>query len=321
MCLHKPSTILTLRGLCHSSAIDVHYKPMNKQKDIRELKLQGLTHTSIEYYKEEKLWRLDVMNTNVTGTSKASFASFTLGKHNWTIKGDTGCSSADTYDTELKMSECQKNEFTCNDGQCVRMDQRCNQLPDCRDESDEENCNILLVKDGYNKKIPPYFLDDPVNVSVSIELLRLVDINEEDHSIDIQFDISLLWKDKRLTFFNLKLSDSLNVLTEEDINKLWLPKVIYENTDQKETTRLGEFGNGEWDTRVVVKREGGSTPSQLDTLDETEIFTGDDNSLVMSQTYTHTFQCAYRLSAYPFDTQVNWTHIINVFFFLSRPVP
>ena len=250
------------------------------------------------------MWMLDVIGSNMTAMSSASFASFILGKHNWTIQGDVACSSGESYITELKLSGCEEKEFSCNNGQCVNIDLRCNQLPDCRDDSDEENCNILLVKDGYNKKIPPYFLNDPVNVSVSIELLRLVDINEEGHSIDIQFDISLLWKDKRVTFFNLKRSDSLNVLTEEDINKLWLPKVIYENTDQKEITRLGD--TWEWETEVIVRREvKHGVMSGLEYVEESEIFEGSENSLVMNQTYTHTFQCNYHFSSYPFDTQVN----------------
>ena len=60
---------------------------------------------------------------------------------------------------------------------------------------------------------------------------------------------------------------------------------------------------------MVVRREGNSTLSGLDVLDETELFSGDNNSLIMSQTYTHTFYCAYKLSAYPFDTQVNHLNI------------
>ena len=85
---------------------------------------------------------------------------------------------------------------------------------------------------------------------------------------------------------------------------LWLPIVIYENTDQEETTRLGEHGNGEWKTRVVVNRQGNFTRSKLDVVDEIEIFKGFENSLIMSQTYTHDFQCSYDFSMYPFDTQV-----------------
>jgi len=78
-----------------------------------------------------------------------------------------------------------------------------------------------------------------VDVNTSIDIFKLVDINEEDYSIEIQHQISMVWKENRVTYQNLKANDSLNALTQEDIQRLWLPKVIYENTDQKDTTRLG----------------------------------------------------------------------------------
>ena len=304
MCTHDPSTHLEFKGLCPSSAIDVYYKPTSDFTDSRELRLQGLAKTSITYNNEEELWILDVIDSNVTGMSRAAHASFTLGKHNWTIKGDKGCNRGEPYVTELKMSGCQKGYFTCNDGQCVSMGQRCNQLPDCRDKSDEMNCQILILEDGYNMEVPPIVSNDPVEVRVSIDLLRLVDIDEEDYSIEIQFEITLVWKEKRATYRNLKNKDSMNTLAKKDVDTLWLPKVIYENTDQKQTTRVGTIW--EWETRVSVRREeqkGSMSGSQ--SVDETEIFSGFENSLVMNQTYTHTFQCNYQLSRYPFDTQVN----------------
>ena len=99
---------------------------------------------------------------------------------------------------------------------------------------------------------------------------------------------------------------------QNDIETLWSPIVIYENTDQKETTRLGEFGNGEWKTRIVVKREGNSSAGGLEMVDETEIFRGSENTLIMSQTYTHRFQCSYELSHYPFDTQVQFISFLYI---------
>ena len=39
-------------------------------------------------------------------------------------------------------------------------------------------------------------------------------------------------------------------------------------------------------------------------MDEREIFKGSENRLIMSQTYTHEFQCVYGLSNYPFDKQI-----------------
>ena len=131
-----------------------------------------------------------------------------------------------------------------------------------------------------------------------------MDIKEKDYSIEIQFSITLKWKENRATYHNLKEEKTLNALTQDDISRLWLPKVIFENTDQKDTTRLGEYGKGEWETRVVVDREGDFTPSGFDIVDEIEIFKGVENNLIMSQTYTRDFHCSYDFSRYPFDTQV-----------------
>ena len=178
-------------------------------------------------------------------------------------------------------------------------------MPDCRDKSDEENCNILVLEKSYNKNVPPIISKNLwVNVSISLDILKLVDIKEEDYSTEIQFSITLKWEENRATFHNLKREKTLNALTEEDIHKLWLPKVIYENTDQKDTTRLGEYGKGEWETRVLVDRQGNFTRSTLEIVDEIEMFKGAENNLIMSQTYTRDFHCSYDFRRYPFDTQV-----------------
>ena len=78
--------------------------------------------------------------------------------------------------------------------------------------------------------------------------------------------------------------------------------ILYDNTDQKEVTRLGV--EWEWMTFVTVTREGDFIRSGLDKVDEAEIFEGDENRLTMNQTYTWEFQCQYELQQYPFDTQV-----------------
>ena len=42
-------------------------------------------------------------------------------------------------------------------------------------------------------------------------------------------------------------------------------------------------------------------------LDETYLFKGEENIVIMKQSYTHDFQCVYQLQRYPFDTQVGKT--------------
>ena len=119
---------------------------------------------------------------------------------------------------------------------------------------------------------------------------------------NLQFQISLNWKENRVQYQNLKKETSLNALTDEDIKTIWLPLIVYDNTDQKEVTRLGV--DWEWATRVTVTREGHFSRSSDEAVDEAELFEGAENRLTMNQTYTWEFQCQYELQRYPFDTQV-----------------
>ena len=114
-----------------------------------------------------------------------------------------------------------------------------------------------------------------------------------------------------MKYQNLKKKTSLNALTDDDINKIWLPLIVFDNTDQKEVTRLGE--NWEWATIVTVTREGNFTRSSIKEVDEAEIFKGAENRLIMNQTYTWEFQCQYKLQRYPFDVQVIKDTIKNFF--------
>ena len=180
--------------------------------------------------------------------------------------------------------------------------------------SDEKSCQMVSLEEGYNKIVPPYTTNEellvygkpsvePVQVNISISLLNIVEIDEVDFSITFQFEINLEWFEYRAAFHNLKDKVYMNSLTEEDIKKLWLPMVIYENTDQKERTRLGV--DWEWTTNVFVTREGDFTNSSEEYVDETRIFKGSENRLTMQQTYAHKFQCDYKLDKYPFDHQVD----------------
>ena len=207
---------------------------------------------------------------------------------------------------------CGEDEFTCDDGQCIKMKRRCDQVtgeePDCRDKSDEKGCQLLVFKDeeGYNPKIPPFESRRgdviPAPVNISIILMKVVEIEEVDHSIHLQFQISLSWKENRVEYQNLKEQTSLNALTDDDMKAIWLPLIVFDNTDQKEVTRLGM--DWEWATRLTVAREGDFIRSGLEDVDEVEIFKGAENSSTMNQTYTWEFQCKYQLQRYPFDTQV-----------------
>ena len=150
--------------------------------------------------------------------------------------------------------------------------------------SDEKGCRIVNLDMDYNKIVPPFTIEGnlgsggrilPVQVNISIKLLNIVDIDEVDYSITFQFEITLEWLEYRASYNNLKKDIYMNSLTEDDIDLLWLPTIIYANTDQKETTRLGE--NWEWRTNVFISKEGEFTISSDEVVDETRIFKGSEN--------------------------------------------
>ena len=195
----------------------------------------------------------------------------------------------------------------------IAMKQKCNQRPDYSgwDKSDESNCKNVYIEAGYTKETPPIQTAGhgvrkrtiPVEIRVSMTLHNVVSIDEEDHSISLKFQICLEWKENRVTYRHLQRDWTINTVREEDVNRLWLPIVVYTNTDQHETTRLGE--RWEWSTIVHILREEGYARNDFKELDEAFVFQGGENSLKMEQIYTKTFQCIFQLTKYPFDTQVS----------------
>ena len=140
-------------------------------------------------------------------------------------------------------------------------------------------------------------------------------IAEVDHAIELQFQISMQWRENRAKYQNLKQDTTLNALSTSDLNSIWLPLIVYDNTDQKEQTRLGM--DWEWGTTVAVTREEENPErSGVEVVDETEVFQGAENTLTMNQTYTWEFQCQYALQNYPFDPQVFDNNVLSFHFII-----
>ena len=314
-CRYPTQPILRLRSHCEYSKVDTFFSPTQRPENPGNMIIIGHKSTRIEYNDATSQWILSSGRHNMTAISRATKFSYLLGKHEWTISNDDyRCGKGEQlYTTFWKLTGCAEDEFTCDDGQCIKMERRCDQVtgkePNCRDRSDEKGCQLLVFENDYNNKIPPIGNAKdgnaiPTDVSISITLMKVVEIEEVDHSIHLQFQISLSWKENRVKYQNLKNETSLNALTKENIKTIWLPLIVYDNTDQKEVTRLGM--DWEWVTIVTVTRNLTSklTRSGPGQVDEAEIFEGAEHKLTMEQMYTWEFQCKYQLQRYPFDTQV-----------------
>lgn len=116
-CTRTPLPYLQLRGLSSSSGIDTLYLTLNDQ--VR-LVYAGSSDTTVQY---------DL-------------------QHDFKFKGQAST-------RELKLTSCTEGNFSCDDGKCGKMEERCDQVLDCRDKSDEVNCNILVLEKSYRKSVPP----------------------------------------------------------------------------------------------------------------------------------------------------------------------
>ena len=45
--------------------------------------------------------------------------------------------------TELILTRCKEDQFTCDLGTCVSLDHQCDQKDDCEDQSNENNCSLI----------------------------------------------------------------------------------------------------------------------------------------------------------------------------------
>ena len=201
------------------------------------------------------------------------------------------CSNiVESYRTVFKLTGCREGEFTCSDGQCIRMEERCDQIRNCRDKSDENNCKLIVFEDNYNEKVPPFTITEesniliPAKIRVSTQLKNVLAISEFSHTIDLKIGMTMKWYENRVLYHNLKNEEALNVLTDSEVLKLtscqdneinfqismmWIPYIIFQNTDDDEAVKVdAQTEDGTMRTKVSVKRESNFTRSGPEVADE-----------------------------------------------------
>ena len=71
----------------------------------------------------------------------------------------------------MTMSACSDEEFTCDSGYCISMENKCDGKLDCYDGSDEtyEYCNRVIQDIGYNKDLGIQFI-----IKIQFRLLKSI---------------------------------------------------------------------------------------------------------------------------------------------------
>jgi hypothetical protein len=116
---------------------------------------------------------------------------------------------------------------------------------------------VVLDEENYVRGKPPK--DAPIKVK--IELLNVLEIGEIGMAFRSQFKLYMEWFDERLTFHNLHEGKVTNRMVKSEKEKIWIPTMIFENTDMKLRTLTDA------ESVVYVNRTGPFTRSGIDQLD------------------------------------------------------
>ena len=128
--------LLFLRGLCPFSTLwtrnliaGTRFTPVQRPHDLRNVWFKSQLSSKIHWHANK--WTLNDDVANATAITNAPKDSYALGKNEWMVTGDDGCilHRGEPYSIFLKLTGCLEGEFTCDDGACVSMEQRCDQLP------------------------------------------------------------------------------------------------------------------------------------------------------------------------------------------------
>lgn len=69
----------------------------------------------------------------------------------------------------------------------------------------------------------------PLTISPTIFILRVAHISDVEESVKVELVVRSHWVDPRLTFNNLNEEESLNALSTQDTERIWVPEVHFLN--------------------------------------------------------------------------------------------
>ncbi|XP_042233733.1 uncharacterized protein LOC121873920 [Homarus americanus] len=290
ICNFTSTPKLHLRGLCDLSKFDRFYSPYdyyNLKPVLEGFFLSRMTWNNHTWLIKSRLDRA------VEARMKSNKPNdYPFGLHTWDVKGD----ACGQDQVQLLLTSCGITDFTCSDGSCIKKIKRCDQEVDCPDNTDELNCDVINIPEGYSAQLAPPAIDSSqlsLHISLDITSIREFDILGFVVAVDITQSIK--WRDARLVLRNLRQGNFPN--EAKSFDKLWLPDILVKDGTYSPTDLQMRR------VRLLVRRDADPLPDDDYNISEDELYRGVNSTLKLLQQYTVRAMCQFLLHAYPFDSQ------------------
>lgn len=154
-------------------------------------------------------------------------------------------------------------------------------------------------RENYQAKYAPQPQNNQrLEVGVGIEIFDMDNIDLQQLSFELNFDLVLLWNEGRFDRLkNLRRGMYSNKISTEGAEKLWIPNVEFKNSRQRMFVTFDE------QTSLWVSSADNSTPAGIDEFNEARIYAIDSSKIAFLKSYKMAFKCKFDLTYYPFDMQ------------------
>ena len=140
VCSFTTQPSFSVRGLCKDSVMDTQYKFADHKPDPEFLyggigkddyrSFVGPKGWIIARNKTDKRWRMSHYHYTDLTLTMLDHDALPVGRHTWRVENNV-CNEGQTSTEVLQISGCTEGQFTCDDGKCVDISKRCNNIEVC----------------------------------------------------------------------------------------------------------------------------------------------------------------------------------------------
>ena len=133
VCMFSKQPTFKIRGLCKESVMDTQYKFADhtpgswKYDSLGYRSFVGPKGWIISRKDEDLNWRMTHYHYTDLSLTMVDQDVMPVGRHKWLVENNA-CTEGVTSSMVLLISACKEGEFTCDDGKCLDISQRCNNI-------------------------------------------------------------------------------------------------------------------------------------------------------------------------------------------------